>query len=166
MIITQTLGNINTIDTSNKVIDWLPLQWFETSKRILRKKTLSGKEVALKFLNESTTLTQGDIVWQDEQTIIAIDVLPCDCLVIQPKNMFEMASVCYEIGNKHLPLFYETDELLVPFELPLQRLLMAQGYEVRNEKRKLLQSLKTTVAPHGNNNESLFSRIMKLSSNE
>ncbi|MBI3720512.1 MAG: urease accessory protein UreE [Sphingobacteriales bacterium] len=166
MIITQTLGNINTIDTSNKVIDWLPLQWFETSKRILRKKTLSGKEVALKFLNESTTLTQGDIVWQDEQTIIAIDVLPCDCLVIQPKNMFEMASVCYEIGNKHLPLFYENDELLVPFELPLQRLLMAQGYEVRNEKRKLLQSLKTTVAPHGNNNESLFSRIMKLSSNE
>lgn len=166
MIITQTLGNINTTNIDNKVIDWLPLQWFETNKRILRKKTLSGKEVALKFLNESATLTQGDILWQDEQTIIAIEVLPCDCLVIQPKNMFEMASVCYEIGNKHLSLFYENDELLVPFESPLQRLLMAQGYEVKTEKRKLLQPLKTTVAPHGNNNESLFSRIMKLSSNE
>ncbi len=166
MIITQTLGNINSITIGNKVIDWLPLQWFETSKRILRKKTLSGKEIALKFLNESASLTQGDIVWQDEQTIIAIEVLSCDCLVIQPKNMFEMASVCYEIGNKHLPLFYENDELLVPFELPLQRLLTAQGYELRSEKRKLLQPLKTTVAPHGNNNESLFSKIMKLSSNE
>lgn len=166
MIITQTLGNINTIDACSKVIDWLPLQWYETNKRIQRKKTLAGKEVALKFLNESATLTQGDIVWQDEQIIIAIDVLPCDCLVIQPKNMFEMASVCYEIGNKHLPLFYENDELLVPFELPLQRLLAAQGYEIRAEKRKLLQPLKTTVVPHGNNNESLFSKIMKLSSNE
>lgn len=166
MIITKTLGNINSINIGNKVIDWLPLQWFETSKRILRKKTLVGKEVALKFLNESTTLNQGDIVWQDEQTIIAIEVLSCDCLVIQPKNMFEMASVCYEIGNKHLPLFYENDELLVPFELPLQRLLLAQGYELRTEKRKLVQPLKTTVVPHGNNNESLFSKIMKLSSNE
>jgi urease accessory protein len=166
MIITQTLGNITATNIDNKTIDWLVLQWFETNKRILRKKTLAGKEIALKFLNESSLHTQGDIVWQDEQTIIAIEVLACDCLVIQPKNMFEMASVCYEIGNKHLPLFYENDELLVPFEMPLQRLLSAQGYEVRMEKRKLLQPLKTTVAPHGNNSESLFSKIMKLSSNE
>ena len=67
-----------------------------------------------------------------------------------------MASVCYEIGNKHLPLFYENDELLVPFELPLFRLLEAQGYDVRQEERKLLQPLKTTVSPHAHLAEKLY----------
>jgi urease accessory protein len=76
--------------------------------------------------------------------------------------MFEMASICYEIGNKHLPLFFENDELLVPFEMPLYKLLTAQGYGVKQEQRKLLQPLKTTVSPHSNSSETLFSKIMKL----
>jgi urease accessory protein len=76
--------------------------------------------------------------------------------------MFEMASVCYEIGNKHLPLFYANDELLVPFEFPLFRLLSVQHYDVKQEERKLLQPLNTTVLPHGHGGSSLFSKIMKL----
>lgn len=166
MLIQHKKGNINN-QSSNKTIDWLQLQWYEMNKRIQRKKTKSGKEIALKFLSENPNLTQGDILFEDENTIIAIEILPCDCLVIEPKNMFEMASVCYEIGNKHLPLFFEDDAVLVPFEMPLFRLLTVQGYTVKQEQRKLMQPLKTTVAPHGhNNNETLFSRIMKLTSND
>src|SRR5690242_17331400 len=128
MLIQKKLGNISTIDLNNRSIDWLQLEWFETSKRILRKQTRSGNDIALKFLDKNPALTQGDVLYEDETFIIAIDILPCEVLVIQPANLFEMASVCYEIGNKHLPLFYEKDELLVPFEMPLFRLLSAQGY--------------------------------------
>ena len=60
-----------------------------------------------------------------------------------------MASVCYEIGNKHLPLFYEDDELLLPYEAPLFQLLLAAGYDVKQGKRKLLDPLRTSVTPHG-----------------
>jgi urease accessory protein len=162
MTIQQKIGNINSTSTGNRNIDWLAFEWYETNKRILRKKTKSGTDVSLKFLNENPALTEGDILYEDAQTIIAVTVLSCDCIVIKPKNMFEMASVCYEIGNKHLPLFYENDELLVPFELPLFRLLSAQGYKVRQEERKLLQPLKTTVSPHEHSGNSLFSKIMKL----
>jgi len=166
MLIQQKIGNLNQQPT-NKAVDWLELKWYETNKRILRKQTKSGKEIALKFLNENPNLTQDDILFENEKEIIAIEVLPCDCLIIEPKNMFEMASVCYEIGNKHLPLFFEDNAVLVSFEMPLYRLLSAQGYEVKQEQRKLLQPLKTTVAPHGNESTTLFSKIMKLtSSNE
>ena len=167
MLIQQKTGHLSTAETGNKLIDRLPLEWFETRKRILRRKTASGKEIALKFLNEAAALTEGDILYEDEQSIIAVEVLPCDCLVVRPKSMFEMASVCYEIGNKHLPLFFENDELLVPFEQPLYRLLGAQGYEAVKESRKLLQPLNTTVSPHGQEQGgTLFSRIMKLAANE
>jgi urease accessory protein len=73
-----------------------------------------------------------------------------------------MASVCYEIGNKHLPLFYEKDELLVPFEMPLFRLLSTQGYAIKQDYKRLLHPLKTTIASHAHSNQSLFSRIMQF----
>ena len=162
MLIQQKIGHIKDYPNNTKAIDWLKLQWFETNKRIQRKHTESGLEIAIKFLRENPNLTQGDILFEDEKSIIAIDILPCECIVVAPKNMFEMASVCYEIGNKHLPLFFDKEELLVPNEMPLYKLLTAQGYIVKQEQRQLLQPLKTSVAPHGNSNDSLFSKIMKL----
>jgi urease accessory protein len=167
MLIQKKIGNIDAYESGNRPIDWLHLEWFEAGKRILRRKTKSGKELALKFLAEHSGLTQGDIIYEDEQSLIAIEILPCECMVVKPVNMFEMASACYEIGNKHLPLYFDSNCLLVPLEMPLYNLLAAQGYAVTVENRKLLQPLKTTVAPHGNGNESLFTRIMKMThSNE
>ena len=163
MLITKKIGNLNLFEINNRSIDWLPVEWFEARKRILSKQTQSGKNISIKFLNENPELTRGDILFADEQTIIAVEILPCNCIVIHPKNMFEMASVCYEIGNKHLPLFYEDDAVLVPYEESLCKLLLAQGYDIKQASKKLLQSLKTTVSPHGGNaGETLFSKIMKL----
>ncbi|MGG9970710.1 urease accessory protein UreE [Ferruginibacter sp. SUN002] len=161
MIIKEKIGNLNSFTINNQKIDHLQLEWFETNKRILHKKTQTGIELVLKFLQENQQLTQGDILYQDESTIIVVDIKGCDVLVIKPNTMFEMASICYEIGNKHLPLFYENDELLIPFEQPIYKLLTAQGYNVQVDKRKLLQPLKTTVLPHGSS-ETLFSKILKL----
>lgn len=162
MLIQQKLGNIKTIDINNRNIDWLHLEWYEAGKRILRRQTRAGNDIALKFLDKNPALTQGDVLHEDDTLIIAVEILPCDVLVIQPANLFEMASVCYEIGNKHLPLFFDKEELLVPFEMPLFRLLSAQGYAIKQDKRKLLHPLKTTVAPHAHSNNSLFSKIMQL----
>ena len=60
----------------------------------------------MKFLKENQNLTQGDILYEDAETIIAVEIQPCDAIVIKPKNNFEIASICYEIGNKHLPYFF------------------------------------------------------------
>jgi urease accessory protein len=167
MLIQKKIGNIEVYELGNRPIDWLQLEWFEAGKRILRRKTQSGKELALKFLAEHSGLTQGDIIYEDELLVIAIEILPCECMVIKPVDMFEMASACYEIGNKHLPLYFDANCLLVPLEMPLYKLLTVQGYAVSIENRRLLRPLKTTVAPHGNENESLFTRIMKMThSNE
>ena len=163
MIVQEKIGHINSFEVNDKKIDWLLLEWYEARKRLLRKITQSGKDVSIKFLNENPELTEGDVLFEDDKSIIAVSILPCDCIVVQPKNMFEMASACYEIGNKHLPLFYEEEQLLVPFENPLYKLLLAQGYDVKQESRKLIQPLKTTVSPHSDSSNSLFSKIMNLS---
>ena len=168
MLIQQKLGNIRTIDTGNRTIDWLPLAWYETGKRIQRKRTLAGREVALKFLAENPQLVQGDVLYEDANVLIVVDILPCNTIVIRPTSMYQMASICYEIGNKHLPLFFEEDAVLVPYEAPLFRLLTASGYPVEQQFRKLLYPLTTSVSPHGHpgGSDSLFSKIMKLTTSE
>jgi len=138
------------------------LDWYETNKRILHKKTVLGRDISMKFLNENPQLGVGDIVYEDDFSLIAIDIKECDAIVIRPASMYEMAAVCYEIGNKHLPLFYQDEEIVVAYEVPLFALLTAGGYNIEQAKRKLIQPLKTTVTPHGSSSNSLFNRIMKL----
>ncbi|PKH66954.1 urease accessory protein UreE [Flavobacterium sp. ALD4] len=144
-----------------KVAILIDFEWFETSKRIQHKTARDGKIFRLKFLNENPNLKQDEILHQEGDINYLVNILPCDCLVIIPKNNFETASICYEIGNKHLPLFYEEEALLVPLEKPLFRQLTAMGFEVYEQKRALLTPLRTSVAPHGESG-TLFSKIMNL----
>jgi urease accessory protein len=164
MLIKEKAGNLKSIAVDGRQVDVVSLEWYETAKRILHKKTRSGKEVTMKFLNEAQLLQQDDVIYADNEMLIAIDIIPCEVIVIKTASMFEMAYVCYEIGNKHLPLFYEDEELLIPYEAPVYRMLQAGGFNVAMEKRKLLNQLKSSVSPHPHdaNNSSLFSKILQL----
>ena len=163
MLVKEKLGNINFFAISNRKLDYLLIEWYEATKRILHKKTISGMDLSMKFLNENPQLSEGDVVYEDDFNIVVIEITPCDAIIIRPRTMFEMAAVAYEIGNKHLPVFYEDEELLVAFESPLYQSLVAAGYDVQQGKRKLANPLRTSVTPHGGRrSETLFSRIMKL----
>ena len=164
MLINEKAGSINTVTIGNRTVDKLVIEWYEANKRIMHKQTQSGKAVMLKFLQENPDLKDGDILWQNEDVVIAVEVKQCEAIVIKPATILEAASACYEIGNKHMPLFYEGDELLVPYETPLYRLLQAAGYAIRVEERKLTNAVRTTVSPHGHqgNSTSLFNKILQL----
>ncbi|MES2890536.1 MAG: urease accessory protein UreE [Bacteroidota bacterium] len=163
MLVKEKLGNINFFAISNRKIDYLFIEWYEATKRILHKKTISGRDVAMKFLNENPQLSEGDVVYEDDFNIVVVEISPCDAIIVRPRTMFEMAAVSYEIGNKHIPVFYDQEELMVAFERPLYNSLLAAGYDVHQGSRKLVTPLKTSVAPHGKTQgDTLFSRIMKL----
>ena len=164
MLIKEKIGNLHSFDVGSRGIDLLPIEWYETNKRILHKRTLSGREVIMKFMNEAQSLADKDIVWSDDAAVIIISIQPCEAIIINPTTMFQVASLCYEIGNKHLPLFYDNDQLLVPYNAPLFKLLTAAGYEPDRENRKLLKQLKTTVTPHtsAGDKQTLFSKILNL----
>lgn len=163
MIINKKIGNLASFSIKDRKIDRLSLEWYECNKRIVTKRTESGREVTLKFLGEAQKLTQDDVLYADAENYIVVTVLPCETIVLKPSSLYEMALVCYEIGNKHLPLFYADDFLVMPYDAPTYRLLQASGFAPVIEKRKLLHQLRTTVLPHAHNgSESLFSKILKL----
>jgi len=164
MIIKEKIGNLSSFNDEGRPIDRIQLEWFETSKRIVHKRTGSGKEIVLKFLNNAPNLQQDDILYADEYSLIVVEILSCEAIVVIPRSTYEMAYICYEIGNKHLPLFFEENLLLIPFDEPVFKMLQASGFAVTRQKRKLLNQLKTSVSSHSHASESksLFSRILNL----
>src|SRR3954464_5751344 len=128
MIIREKIGTLKDIDPVNRVIERLPLPWYESGKRILHKRTDKGREVVLKFMKENPNLSQDDVVYADDRLMIVIDIEPCEAIVLEPSSLYDMALICYEIGNKHLPLFYDNGQLLIPFDATFFRWLEKSGY--------------------------------------
>ena len=141
MLITEIIGNINFFNTNNRKVDYVLLEWYETNKRNLQKRTVGGIEVKMEFIIENPLLSEGDIVYEDDFNVIAIDVIECDTIVLRPKSMIEMGRICIQIGESHLQAFYQSEEILIAFDPTLFRSFSAAGYAMSLEKRKLVTPL-------------------------
>jgi urease accessory protein len=165
MIIKEILGNTAQQSLEKLKVDVLEIEWYEATKRIQRKTTNNGTDLSIKFLKEGQRLHDGDILYQDNEKVIVVYIKPCEAIVITPKTMLQMGTVCYEIGNKHMPLFIQEDKVLMPFEMPMFRWLEATGYQPAKEEHQLLNLLKSNVEPHGHSGStSLFNKIINIAS--
>ncbi len=148
MIIKEIVGNKSNISLDGLEIDFLELEWFETSKRIQNKVTNSGTKIAIKFLKEGQRLSQDDVLFKDNKKAIVIDIRECEAIMVEPTSLLEMGTLCYEVGNKHVPIFIQDNQVLIPFEEPLFRWLSASGYRPVKEMRQLKSRLKSTDSSH------------------
>ena len=161
MIITKKASSPTSFDLARGTRDMLKLEWYETNKRILHKQTAMGQKISIRFLQDNPDWKEGDIVFADDQHWISVEIIPCEAIVLTLNTIMEAAAVSYEIGNKHLPLFYQDDEILTPYEASLFKAFRVSGYAVEQAKRKLIKPLKTTLS-HSKSSNSLFKRIKKL----
>jgi len=151
ILVEKVIGNLANTPILGRTLDFLDLDWFDTGKTTLRKKTRAGQEVGIR--KDTVPLEDGDLLYLDQDRAIVINILPCACIVFQPGGFKDMATVCFEIGNQHIPLFInEEAEVLVEFENPLYRLLERAGYAPRREVKKLLKTHALRVRRHENKN--------------
>lgn len=137
MLVEKICGNLRDYDTQSLNIDTIEIDWYDTRKKIARLKTSQGREIGMKLTNFSQNgLNHGDILHVSKDCIIAIVIRPVKVLYLYMKDMASIVRIVYEIGNRHLPLFFGTQamELQTPFEKPLQILLdkMQIQYEIKD----------------------------------
>jgi urease accessory protein len=166
MLIQEIIGNAAEIPLENRKIDRLPLEWHECTKKIQRKKTGSGVDIAIKLLKQGQRLRHDDILFISDDRAILVEILPTDAIIISPVDISEMGRVCYEIGNKHLPLFIQDNKIMIPYEEPIFYWLKAGNYDIRIKNVRLLDMLNANVQPHNHGGASLFSKIMNLASRQ
>lgn len=139
---TEIIGNTQTDPQrfDGLTPDYLELDWYDLDKGILRRTTVQGREIGIKNL-KAIPLRTGDVLFHDADLCVSVRVLPCLCLFIHPRNSLEMAKICFDIGNRHLPIVIKSArEVRVAYEAPLHRLFERQGYEVKETEAVLEQT--------------------------
>ena len=126
--------------------DSVRLKWYEAERRILRTTTEGGRDIAFKLLKEGQRLHHGDVVYLSDTLAISVAIEPSEVMVLSPQTLPEMARACYEIGNKHTPLFLDGNELLLPYDKPLFEWLEAAGFAPQRDRRRLSEQLRANSA--------------------
>lgn len=155
MLCERISGNLSSADTMQKTIEYVEIEWHEVFKRIHSKVTNSGRSIGIRMGHEILTrgLHEGDVIHEDEQLVIAVRISPCDVIniEIEPWQNFIAAKVCYEIGNRHAPLFFGKDSqsFITPYNEPMFLMLQkVAGIHIKREIQKLDFSRRVSAAVH------------------
>lgn len=143
MLVEAPLGNISNL-SSELPFDWLDLAWEECFRRAVRKQTRSGRLIRT-LLKLGTILRYGDVLIQDSQGVVAVNVVPCEVVVVEPKNTSEMASLAYKLGDLHVPMEISETEIITPCDGPIQAAFHELSVEYRTETRRFQPTLRSTT---------------------
>jgi urease accessory protein len=113
MLCEKVLGKMDELDLSGKRIEYVDIEWHEAFKKIHRKTTDQGSDVGIRMDDSvlSRGLFQGDVIYMDEEVAVVVNTPPCEVIEISTTEGHDMMAVkaCYEIGNRHAPLFWGAD---------------------------------------------------------
>lgn len=144
MIIEEVVMNMNDIspeERNKRHIEKVHLESADLVKRIQRVETDHGREMGIRLRNPRD-LEAGDILYMDEENIIAVEVMSDDLLIIKPRDINEMGTIAHQLGNRHLPAQFEGDEMLVQYDYLVEELLEQLGIPFAREERKVKQAFR------------------------
>ncbi|MBB2148106.1 urease accessory protein UreE [Pedobacter gandavensis] len=93
---------------NNQEEDSLILEWYEVNRTIIKRESAAGRMIHLDKPS-SAVLKQGLVIYQDEICVIRIFIKPCTCMVLQSSNMEMVGLFCFDVGNRHLPIYMIDD---------------------------------------------------------
>jgi len=155
MLCEKILGRTDQMDLSGYQLDYVNIEWYEAFKKIHKKVTDKGEEVGIRLDDSVLTrgLYEGDILYLDKERALVVHTPKC--MVIRVKvdeNHPHMAAkVCYEIGNRHAPLFYGEEEntFITPYNEPMYLMLeKLHGVTATKEIQRLDFDRRISAAVH------------------
>ncbi|MGN0355649.1 MAG: urease accessory protein UreE [Muricoprocola sp.] len=144
MICEKILGKVKDEEFSGKKVDYVDIQWDEAFKKLHRKVSQGGKEVGIRLDDSVLTrgLNQDDVLAVEGDAVLAVNIPPCEAIIIHidEHHSHMVAKVCYEIGNRHAPLFWGEEEgtFVTPYNEPMKVMLeKLHGVKVEVKDYKL-----------------------------
>lgn len=148
MIVEKAIGNRKTFDIGDRQVEHVWLEWYELEKKLLRKMSESGEVFGIRA---GEPLKDGDILFADENRVVAVEVLPCELTVVEVDTMQEMGRLCFELGNRHLTLSIKEHEVAVVYDSPTFQYLQKSGFQPEKRLEKFKDF--TVCHAHGHTHE-------------
>jgi urease accessory protein len=137
MIIESILGK-KTAKMAEKAVETVPFEWFEMNNKILKKVSSAGTEIGLRL---SEPLFDGAVLYEDNEKIICLELLPCETTRIHVHGMQDMGRVCFELGNRHLPVSIGEASVSTPYDRPTFEYLEKLGFHCHQVNEKFTPEL-------------------------
>lgn len=147
MIAEKILGKLH--DTS-KQVETVTIDWFERDKKLLRKTTSSGEDIGIRV---DSPLNEGDILYEDDRKIIAVEIAPCDLISVNVGSMQEMGRLCFELGNRHLSLSISENNVKCPYDEPTFEYLKRLGFKAEKTHEKFAGYIECKAHAHTHSHE-------------
>jgi urease accessory protein len=119
-------------------LEQIPVMMTAEERRKVRKRLLfpDGVEIGL-ALPTGTVLTPGTVLYKTSKAYVVEAALE-HVLVIQPKNLTEVAKVAHFVGNLHRDIDMQDEAILVLYEPALEIRLQKLGYSVAQDQRPFM----------------------------
>ncbi len=155
MICENVLGKIGDAEFSGKTIDYVDIFWDEAFKKLHRKTSQGGAELGIRLDDWVLTkgLNQDDVLGVEGDTVYAVNIPACEAIIVKvdAHHSHMVAKVCYEIGNRHAPLFWGEEEgsFITPYNEPMKVMLdKIHGVSTKVEEVKLNFDNRISAAVH------------------
>jgi len=132
-MVIEKISGMKPPDTGGKIIETVSFEWFEMNNKILKKVSSKGTEIGLRL---SQPLFDGALLYEDNDKIICLELLPCETMRVHVHGMKEMGRLCFELGNRHLPLSIAEDSVSTPYDKPTFEYLEKLGFHCERVTEK------------------------------
>jgi len=139
MVIETILGK-KPENSGGKIIETVSFEWFEMNNKILKKVSSKGTEIGLRL---SQPLSDGALLYEDNEKIICLELLPCETTRAHVHDMKEMGRLCFELGNRHLPLSIAENSVSTPYDKPTFEYLEKLGFHCERVTEKFTPEIIT-----------------------
>lgn len=148
IIIDKVLGQYHSDEAGNHILDPVLMTHDQLLKPHQKVTTVGGRQLGIS-LDEPEKLFDGAILWQDEEMVVAINLVEEDVLEIRPFGNEEWARVAFNIGNMHHSAYLYPTYLRVPYDAIVERMLANLGAPVVRKMAKLDGERANAPASHG-----------------
>lgn len=143
MVITKIAGRGAPRAQKISVVD---VEWFECAKKRLCKTASDGEEVGISV---EAPLQEGDILYDDGERALVVRVLPCRLIRTPVRSMREMGRLCFELGNRHLPVQIGEGQVSTPYDEPTFLYLKKLGFPAQEVTAAFTQYTECSAHSHG-----------------
>lgn len=147
MIAEKIIGKLHE---TSKQVETVTIDWFERDKKLLRKTTSTGEDIGIRV---DSPLNEGDILYEDDRKIIAVEIAPCDLISVNVGSMQEMGRLCFELGNRHLSLSISENNVKCPYDEPTFEYLKRLGFKAEKTHEKFAGYIECKAHAHTHSHE-------------
>lgn len=147
MIAEKIIGKLHE---TSKQVETVTIDWFERDKKLLRKTTSSGEDIGIRV---DSPLNEGDILYEDDRKIIAVEIAPCNLVSVNVGSMQEMGRLCFELGNRHLSLSISENNVKCPYDQPTFEYLKRLGFKAEKTHEKFAGYIECKAHAHTHSHE-------------